>query len=167
MTLDIVRELGHLTLGTRLKRLGERLQAQTQAVLGEAGISLPASHLVVLAALDRLGSLSIGELTEAVGISQPGISRMVENLRSDGLVTCDRPAEDRRVRPIVMTEAGRQLVARSKRLAWPRVETAVAQICARASGPLLEQLSMFEKALEDAPLRARAARISERGKKYA
>lgn len=107
MTLDIVRELGHLTLGTRLKRLGERLQAQTQAVLGEADISLPASHLVVLAALDRLGPLSVGEVAGAVGISQPGISRMVENLRSDGFVTSRRAAGDRRVRPIVMTETGR------------------------------------------------------------
>ena len=167
MSIDIVRELGHLTLGTRLKRLGERLQAQTQAVLGEADISLPASHLVVLAALDRLGPLSVGQLAEAVGISQPGISRMVENLRSDGLVTSRRPGGDRRVRPIVMTETGRQLIARSKRLAWPRVEAAVAQACASASGPLLAQLAALEEALEEAPLRRRAPRISERGKRYA
>ena len=167
MTLDIVRELGHLTLGTRLKRLGERLQAQTQALLGEADISLPASHLVVLAALDRLGPLSVGELAETIGISQPGISRMVENLRADGLVTSRRPAEDRRVRPLVMTRTGRQLIARSKRLAWPRVDAAVAEICAGASGPLLAQLAALEEALEEAPLGSRAARISERGKRYA
>jgi len=167
MTLDIVRELGHLTLGTRLKRLGERLQAQTQALLGEADISLPASHLVVLAALDRLGPLSVGELAETIGISQPGISRMVENLRADGLVTSRRPAEDRRVRPLAMTRTGRQLIARSKRLAWPRVDAAVAEICAGASGPLLAQLAALEEALEEAPLGSRAARISERGKRYA
>lgn len=167
MTVDIVRELGHLTLGTRLKRLGERLQAQTQAVLGEADISLPASHLVVLAALDRLGPLSVGELTETVGISQPGISRMVENLRSDGLVASGRPAQDRRTRPIVMTESGRQLVARSKRLAWPRVESAVAEVCAAASGPLLTQLSALEEALQEAPLCSRADRIPERGRRHA
>jgi hypothetical protein len=29
MIPDIVRDLGHLTLGSRLKRLGERLQAHT------------------------------------------------------------------------------------------------------------------------------------------
>lgn len=167
MTVDIVRELGHLTLGTRLKRLGERLQAQTHAVLLEADIGLPSSHLVILAALDRLGPLSVGELTEAVGISQPGISRMVENLRADGLVTSGRPADDRRVRPIVMTESGRQLVARSKRFAWPRVEAAVAEICAGASGSLLAQLSALEEALQEAPLRSRTQRIAERGKKHA
>ena len=54
MIIDIVRELGHLTLGTRLKRLGERLQAQTQVLLAAADIGLPASHCPLLAALDRL-----------------------------------------------------------------------------------------------------------------
>ena len=43
MVEDVVRELGYLTLGSRLKRIGERLQAQAQVLLEEAGISLSAS----------------------------------------------------------------------------------------------------------------------------
>ena len=169
MTLDIVRELGHLTLGTRLKRLGERLQAQTQVLLAEAGIGLPASHCPLLAALDRLGPLNVGDLAQAVGISQPGISRMLETLQADGLVASRRPAGDRRLRAVELTKAGRELIARSKRLAWPRVELAVADACAGmgASGSLLEQLSALEEALADAPLHLRAARKAPRGRKYA
>jgi DNA-binding MarR family transcriptional regulator len=164
---DIVAELGHLTLGSRLKRLGERLQAQTQVLLAETDIGLPASHCPLLAALDRLGPLSVGELAQAVGISQPGVSRMLDNLQSDGFVTSQRLKGDRRLRPIVLTKAGRQLIARSKELAWPRVEAAVADACAGASGPLLAQLSALEEALVAAPLHVRAARILARGRKYA
>lgn len=167
MVTDIVRELGHLTLGTRLKRLGERLQAQTQVLLADADIGLPASHCPLLAALDRLGPLSVGELAQSVGISQPGISRMLESLQADGLVASRRPAGDRRLRAIELTKAGRELIARSKRLAWPRVESAVADACAGASGPLLEQLSALEAALAAAPLHVRAARVPTRGRKYA
>jgi DNA-binding MarR family transcriptional regulator len=167
MLTDIVRELGHLALGSRLKRLGERLQAQTQVLLAEADISLPASHCPVLAALDRLGPLSVGELAQAVGVSQPGISRMLEKLQSDGLVTSQRLEGDRRLRPIVLTKSGRQLIARSKKLAWPRVEAAVAEACADASGSLLEQLSALEEALAAAPLHVRAARAAAPGQRYA
>lgn len=167
MVIDIVRELGHLTLGTRLKRLGERLQAQTQVLLADADIGLPASHCPLLAALDRLGPLSVGELAQAVGISQPGISRMLEALQADGLVASRRPAGDRRLRAIELTKAGRELIARSKRLAWPRVESAVADACAAGSGSLLEQLSALEEALAAAPLHVRAARAPARGRKYA
>ncbi|HEV2269875.1 MAG TPA: MarR family transcriptional regulator [Steroidobacteraceae bacterium] len=167
MSTDIVRELGHLALGTRLKRLGERLQAQTEVLLAEADIGLPASHCPLLAALDRLGSLSVGELAQAVGISQPGISRMLESLQSDGLVASRRPAGDRRLRAIELTKAGRELVARSKRVAWPKVESAVADACANGSGSLLAQLAALEEALAEAPLQVRAARMPVRGQKYA
>jgi DNA-binding MarR family transcriptional regulator len=167
MTIDIVRELGHLALGSRLKRLGERLQTQTQEVLKEAGISLPASHFPLLAALDRLGPLSVGEIAQAVGVSQPGISRMLESLEGDGLVDSQRTADDRRLRPIALTKAGRQLVARSKQLVWPRIEAAVMNACADASGPLLAQLSALEDALAAAPLATRATSKSARDRKYA
>lgn len=167
MITDIVRDLGHLTLGTRLKRLGERLQAQTEVLLGEAGIGLPASHCPLLAALDRLGALSVGELAQAVGISQPGISRMLENLQSDGLVASRRPAGDKRLRAVELTKAGRELISRSKRLAWPKVGAAVADACASGSGSLLAQLSALEEALAEAPLHVRAGRTPMRGRKYA
>ena len=167
MTIDIVRELGHLTLGTRLKRLGERLQAQTQVLLADAAIGLPASHCPVLAALDRLGPLSVGELAQAIGISQPGISRMLESLESDGLVASQRSAGDRRSRSITLTKGGRELVARAKQLAWPKVESAVADACAGGSGSLLARLSALEDALAEGPLHVRAARIPLRGRKYA
>ena len=48
MIEDVVRELGHLSLGTRLKRIGETLQAQTQAVLAAHGFDQPALHRVVV-----------------------------------------------------------------------------------------------------------------------
>jgi DNA-binding MarR family transcriptional regulator len=166
MVADVVRELGHLTLGSRLKRMGERLQAQTQVVLGEAGIELPASHFPILAALDRLGPLTVGELAQAVGVSQPGVSRMLENLQSEGFVSSQRPKGDRRLRPIVLTKAGQQLIARAK-LTWPRIEAAVAEACAGATGPLLAQLSALEEALAAAPLHVRAARAPARDRKYA
>lgn len=167
MIADIVRELGYLTLGSRLKRLGERLQSQTQALLAEAEISVPASHFPLLAALDRLGPLSVGELAQAVGISQPGVSRTLENLQSDGFVASQRLKGDRRLRPIVLTKAGRQLIARSKQLTWPRIEAAVADACVGASGPLLAQLSALEEALAAAPLQIRAARTPVRDRRYA
>ena len=90
-------------------------------------MSVPASHFPLLAALDRLGPLSVGELAQAVGISQPGVSRMLENLQSDGFVTSQRRRADRRLRPIVLTKAGQQLIARAKQLTWPRIEAAVAE----------------------------------------
>lgn len=158
MVEDIVKELGYLALGTRLKRLGERLQAQTQVLLGEVDIELPAGHFPLLEAIDRLGSVSVGALTEAVGTTQPGVTRLLEKLQADGWVQSTQSAEDRRVRTVSLTKTGRQLITRSRRVAWPMIEAAVAEACAGPEKPLLLQLAALEDALAAAPLSARARR---------
>lgn len=152
MIEDVVKELGHLTLGTRLKRTGELLQAQTQAVLASHGFDQPAAHFPLLAALDRLGALSVGELSQAVGVSQPVVTRSLKGLEDDGLVQSAPGEEDRRVRRVALSRKGRGLVQRARRDAWPAIEAAVAQACARTRGDLLSQLAALEEALASAPL---------------
>jgi DNA-binding MarR family transcriptional regulator len=159
MIEDVVKELGYLTLGTRLKRLGERLQTQAQVLLEDADVDLPAAHFPVLAALERLGAMNVGELTEALGISQPGVTRLVDRLEAEGLVQSTQLPDDRRVRTIALTKAGRQLTSRAKRTTWPRVEAAVADACGGPVQPLLAILAALEEALAAAPLRVRAERL--------
>jgi DNA-binding MarR family transcriptional regulator len=156
---DVVKRLGYLALGTRLKRLGERLQSQAQILLESAGIGLAASHFPILAALDLHGPLSVGELTQALGVSQPGVTRLLEKLESEGLVRSRQQAIDRRVRTIALSGSGRRLIVRAKRAAWPLIEAAVAEACSGAARPLLAQLTALENALATAPLHVRAERL--------
>lgn len=159
MSNDVVKDLGYLTLGTRLKRLGERLQGQTQVLLEHAGVDLPACHFPVLAALERLGVMNVGEVAVTVGISQPGVTRMLDKLEADGLVRSTQLADDRRVRTIALTRSGRQLISRSKRTVWPVIEAAVADACAGPAEPLLAVLAALEQALAAAPLSVRTERL--------
>lgn len=152
MVEDVVRELGHLSLGTRLKRIGETLQAQTQVVLATHGFEQPAAWFPLLAALDRLGPLSVGELSQAVGVSQPVVTRSLRGLEDEGLVASEASEQDRRVRRVALSGKGRGLVERSQREAWPAIEAAVAETCAGLEGDLLRQLAMLEDALVATPL---------------
>ena len=156
MIQDVVKELGYLTLGTRLKRLGERLQAQTQVLLAEAGIEVPASHFPILAALDQLGRMRVGEIAEAVGMSQPGVTRMLDKLQADGLVKSMPAPGDGRARTITLAAAGEKLVAASKRTVWPLIESAVADACEGQAESLLPALAALEKSLLEASLDSRA-----------
>lgn len=149
---DVVRELGHLSLGTRLRRIGETLQGQTQAVLAARGFEQPAAHFPLLAALDRLGPLSVGELSQAVGVSQPVVTRSLRGLEDENLVESQAAEQDRRVRRVALSRAGQALVRRAQREAWPAIEAAVAQACAGLEGDLLTQLAALEDALAELPL---------------
>ncbi len=159
MIEDVVKELGHLSLGTRLKRIGETLQAQTQSLLAVHGFEQPAAHFPLLAALDRLGPLSVGDLSQAVGVSQPVVTRSLRGLTDDGLVQSQTNPEDRRVRRVGLSRKGRGLVQRAQRQAWPAIEAAVVQACAGQKGDLLSQLAALEEALENKPLLLRAQEI--------
>jgi DNA-binding MarR family transcriptional regulator len=160
MVDDVVEQLGYLALGTRFKRLGERLQAETTRFIAADGLAVPASAFPLLAALERPGGLAIGELADAVGVSQPAVTRTVTRLARDGLVTVASEATDRRRRSVQLTEAGDEVVARAREAVWPHIEAAVAGACAGLEGPLLAQLAELEARLDAEPLDRRAVRIA-------
>jgi DNA-binding MarR family transcriptional regulator len=156
---DVVKSLGYLCLGSRFRRIGERLQADTQQMIEEFGVGIQAAQYPFLGAIDRLGPLTIGELAQAVGITQPGATRTASQLMELGFLSMQPSAEDQRRRVVSLTPEGQELVEYSKQQVWPRIAAAVADLCEDLDGPLLAQLAAMEDGLAEAPLirRARAA----------
>lgn len=153
---DLVRTQSHLFLGTRLKRLGERMQADVLRVIEQAGLPVQPGQYPILAALDHHGRLSVGELVEAIGVSQPGVTRNLSRLVIEGLVQAAPTGEDRRRKVVELTDQGRDLVARSRERVWPFVEAAVRDLCAPLQGSLPDQLDQIEDALSHRSLDRRA-----------
>jgi DNA-binding MarR family transcriptional regulator len=158
---DIVRTLGFLCMGSRFRRIGERLQADTQQIIEEYGVAIQAAQYPFLAALDRAGPLTIGELAQAVGITQPGATRTVSQLLELGLVDMQAAPNDQRRRLISLAQKGQELVDYSKQAIWPRIAAAVADLCGDQNGPILEQLAAIEDGLAAAPLARRGIRVKE------
>jgi len=152
MVEDVVRAFGFLTLGTRMKRIGERLQADTQRIMDDMDVALQASQYPFLASLDRLGPLTIGELADAVGITQPGATRTLSQLEKLGMVKVRPSPEDQRRRIVSLSAKGQRLIDHAKQEVWPRLEDAVTDLCGKLSGPLLEQLAAIEDGLAAKPL---------------
>ena len=157
MAGDIVAELGHLFLGTRLKRLAERMQADVLKVAAGAGLPIQPSQYPLLALIEREGSVTVGQIAETLGISQPGVTRNMARLVELGLVEMTRDGRDQRQKSLSLSDAGKAAMEVSKREVWPRIDMAVAAICEQLSGPLLGQISAIEHALDEKPLDQRAA----------
>jgi N-acetylglutamate synthase-like GNAT family acetyltransferase/DNA-binding MarR family transcriptional regulator len=158
MTTDILRDLGPIFLGSRLKRLAERMQAGAARTIEDAGLPVQPAHMPLLTALDR-GPLTVGQLAEMVGSSQPGVTRTAGQLIEMGLVRAE-PGADQRQKTLSLTAAGEASMARTKLLVWPRIEKAVNEICDGLSGPLLDQIATIEEALALKPLNERVAGIA-------
>ena len=78
---DVISDLGFLFLGSRLKRLAERLQADAAKVHHALGVQAQPAELALLAALDRVGPMSNAEAVTALGVSQPGVTRTAAGTR--------------------------------------------------------------------------------------
>jgi DNA-binding MarR family transcriptional regulator/N-acetylglutamate synthase-like GNAT family acetyltransferase len=163
MAGDVVREREHLFLGSRLKRLAERMQGDVVRVALRAGLDIQPSQYPLLVTLDRYGPQTVSELTEAMDVSQPTVTRAVARLTEMGLVEVGRLRRDQRHKTISLTAEGRAALERSKLLVFPRVEAAVREMMQDLSGPLLEQVGGLERRLAERPLDQRALALPEAG----
>jgi DNA-binding MarR family transcriptional regulator/L-amino acid N-acyltransferase YncA len=157
---DIVSERGALFLGSRLKRLADRLQGDVARIVERAGLPVQPSHYAPLATLDRYGPLTVTQLADAMQVSQPAVTRALSKLVELGLVDSTRQQRDQRHKTISLTSAGRRVLIRSKLLVWPQVEAAVGEVIQQLSGSLLHQLATVESQLAERALNDRARGVA-------
>lgn len=154
--MDVLGARPHLFLGSRLKRLGERMQADVLVLIERAGLPVQPAQYPILAALDSCGPLTVGGLVEATGVSQPGVTRAVTRLVEAGLIENGPASTDRRRRTLQLSTTGKDIIARSRAEVWPAVEASVRDLCANLDGSLLAQLDAMERSLDEQPLHRRA-----------
>jgi DNA-binding MarR family transcriptional regulator len=84
----------------------------------EAGLS--PSQLSALAAIDRHGSMTLGELATHEGVAPPTVTGIVARLEADGNVAREPDPDDRRIVRVVATPQGREILgtARRRKDAW-------------------------------------------------
>ena len=157
--MDVLRDEGPVFLGSRLKRLGERMQASAARLITEAGLPIQPGHIPFLVALDQR-AMTVGRLVEAVGISQPGVTRAIGQLAVLGLVQSEQ-GDDQRQRMVSLTSEGAAALSRAKMYVWPQVEEAVRKLIGKHTDAFLQQITDVETALAETPLHTLAAESSE------
>jgi DNA-binding MarR family transcriptional regulator/N-acetylglutamate synthase-like GNAT family acetyltransferase len=158
MAVDILRDEGPVFLGSRLKRLGERMQASAARLIADAGLPMQPGHIPLLVALDGQ-AMTIGQLVEAVGISQPGVTRGVGQLADLGLAQSQQ-GDDQRQRTVSLTPAGAAALARVRVYVSPQVEDAVRALIGSQTDAFLDQITDVEAALAATPLHLLAAQAT-------
>lgn len=160
MSQDLIAELGFLCLGSRFRRLGERLQAGVIELARREGISVqPAQFPILIALEDR--PLTIGALVIRLDISQPGVTRSVSKLIADGLVESAISDGDQRFREVRLAPRGREVLALARERLFPFVAGAVAEMCDEPADSLLGYLDRLDAALDAIPLDQRALRLRD------
>lgn len=141
---------GAVMLGSRLKRLAERFQAGAERIASDCGLPTQPSQMPLLAALYRQGPMTVGDAVQALGISQPAVTRILSRLVDMGLVETSRDARDQRSKTISLSPDGREAMGLATTVLWPRLRAAVGEVC--DAPMLLGLIESIERALADQPL---------------
>jgi DNA-binding MarR family transcriptional regulator len=150
---DILAREGAVMLGSRLKRLAERLQAGAELIARDCGLPTQPAQMPLLTALWRHGSLGVGKAAELTGFSQPALTRVARQLEAMGLVAAQGGTADRRTRELSLTARGKEVMATVQTSLWPRIRAAVAETC--DIDAVLEHIAAIEAALAARPLERR------------
>ena len=89
------------------------IEKEVQRRFAEKGMTLP--RFDVLAAIDRRGEMKMGELSEALLVSNGNVTQLVQKLVRDGLVDYRKPPGDRRASIVALTDEGKQVFAKMAR----------------------------------------------------
>ena len=150
MAIDVLADEGGVMLGSRFKRLAERLQAGAELVARDCDLPTQPGQMPLLTALWRHGPMSVGAAAEATGFSQPATTRVAGQLTAMGLVAQRTDDKDRRVQQLALTAGGEAVMERAGTALWPRLRAAVAETC--DIDALLAQVAALEAALTARPL---------------
>ncbi len=150
---DLLALEGPVMLGSRLKRLAEQVQAGAQAIAIDCGLDVQPSQMGLLTTLAKHGSISVGDASNVLGISQPAVTRIAGQLVKAGLVTSTTDPADKRSRALSLTPKGITTMETARTIMWPRLRAAVQELC--DNDTLFQQIGDIEMALAERPLQAR------------
>jgi MarR family transcriptional regulator, organic hydroperoxide resistance regulator len=103
-----------------------RLRGRDQHRKVEDGLTI--AHVRALFALDRSEPATAGEIAETARISPASVTGMLDDLERDGIVTRVRSDTDRRRVLVTLTDEGRALLKKRRRLWLQRWDAAMADV---------------------------------------
>lgn len=155
MQVDLLAGFGVGFLGSRLKRLAERMQADAAEVARALDLPVQPSQMSLLLTIRLHGPIAVGELAERLQLAQPTVTRALKPLEDEGLVEAPRAPGDGRTKRLALTEKGQALLVRIQTELLPRIEPAAAELVEGLSGDFMQGLARVEQRLADKSLLAR------------
>jgi DNA-binding MarR family transcriptional regulator/N-acetylglutamate synthase-like GNAT family acetyltransferase len=161
MQQDFLNELAELALGSRLKRISERMLANASDVYQEFGMNINPKWFTLMALLDAQDSnkqiLTIVEASNLLGLSQPALSQFCKELQSEKLIKIVKDQSDSRKRILSLTTKGRARVKKMKPI-WDAVQQAAVDLCTEHNNDFYRSLLLLEKSFSSESLLNRTRR---------
>jgi len=144
--MDFLASMGSIALGSRLKRLSDRMLSDASAIYSELGFDIQSRWFPMLALLHKQDCLTVNQVVEQLGVSQPAVSQFAGELVKADLISMVACEDDGRRRNLTLTPFGREQVQRMQPL-WRAIRLAAESLCEASGQDLMGDIERLEKAL--------------------
>mgnify|MGYP000148797472 FL=1 len=143
--MDHMKKMGCLSLGSRLKRLSDRMYKDVASIYQEQGIDLHPSYYPLFTLLLQQGPLSVTQAAEQLNVSHPAVSKIAGKMINERLLykTLD-PSDERRYFLVLDDKA--LLLSQKIEPILVQMRLYLDSIIASQQLPILEALDEFERA---------------------
>ena len=107
--MDFYSQIGKVALGSRLRRLSDRLAEDAAKIYALYNVALDPKWFPVFYVLSQQESAAVTEIAQIIGHSHASVSQIVREMKNRGLVTTEKHSQDARVSVVKLSNAGKQL----------------------------------------------------------
>lgn len=132
-------------LASRLRMAISRLSRMLRS---DSGATITWSMFSALATIDRVGSLTLGDLAARERVQPPTMTRIAQALVEAGLVRRDADESDRRVAHLSITPAGSRLLERARRRKDALLAKGLSGLTERELGVIEEATAILDRLTE-------------------
>lgn len=152
--MSIIKQLGHIAIGTRFRILTDRLMQDADKVYKSVGLEFEPRWFTVFYLINQKTEMTISEITEQLGYSQPAVTQIANSLSRKKLIKAVKGKNDSRKKIITITPKGKDLLLKLIPV-WQDIENAVKELLDSTGYDILFILSKLESGLDTKDIHSR------------
>ncbi|WP_103068391.1 MarR family winged helix-turn-helix transcriptional regulator [Aquimarina sediminis] len=116
MTEDIVNELGFMALGTRLKRISDRMNHSSRMMYKKLNIDFEPNWYLILLVVEKKPGTSVMEIAASLGFAHQTIMVMTNKMVKKEYLQVSKDDKDRRKTIFHLTEKASEILPQIKQI---------------------------------------------------
>ncbi|MBX9724255.1 MAG: MarR family transcriptional regulator, partial [Candidatus Obscuribacterales bacterium] len=158
--MDYLSQLGSLALGSRLKRLSERLNLEVAAIYQQKEFSFEPRWFPVFHFLGQNGENAITDIARAIDVTHPAVNQVASEMLSAGIIVQVASASDKRRRLLSLSKKGQKIFDEMES-SWRLIRMSINQAIEESSHDIVTAIQSLEQSLDKADLPSRFAQNEE------
>jgi len=152
---DYFKELGEVALGSRLKRLSDKMMGDAARIYKFTGHDMRPRWFTLMSLLHSRKQVSVVEAADLLGLTQPCISQFSREMDTEGLLQFTSDPDDLRRKIMSLSKKGIKQYNKMQPVRKAVRQSAI-ELCTEAEQNFYQALEKFEKAFERKSLYTRS-----------